>query len=79
VKRVAIFGLLLALNVARPIASRAQSPGVVEWNRESQIQSKKYAKQQNKLMKQAYKKQRKASKKVAKAQRKATRDANRRR
>lgn len=76
-KRVAIFGLLLALNLARPLPSQAQSPGVAEWARGSQIQSKKYAKQQNKLMKKASKKQQKAMKKSAKAQRKAAHKTNR--
>jgi hypothetical protein len=77
VKRVAIFGLLLALNLARPMPSQAQSPGVAEWARGTEAQSKKYAKQQRKLMKKTYKNQRKASKKIAKAQKKAARKSNR--
>ena len=76
-KRIAIFGLLLALNIARPIPSKAQSPGVAEWARESRERSKKSAKEENRRLKKASKKQRRAMKKSAKAQRKAARKANR--
>lgn len=76
-KRITVFALLLALNVAWSVPAKAQSPGVAEWARGSTKASKKSAKQQNRLLKKASKKQRKAMKKNAKAQRKAARKANR--
>jgi hypothetical protein len=78
VKRITVFALLLALNVAWSASAKPQSPGVAEWARASTEASKKSAKQQNRLLKKASKKQQKAMKKSAKAQRKAARNANRR-
>jgi hypothetical protein len=77
VKRIVLLTLLAALSLGWSLPSNAQSPGVAEWARNSRENSKKYAKQQNRLMKKTAKKQRKAMKKVAKAQRKAQRKAER--
>jgi hypothetical protein len=66
-KRTALFTLLLALSVAWSIPAKAQSPGVAEYARQSNLQAKK----QQKAYRKAAKKQQKAMKKYAKAQRKA--------
>ena len=76
-KRVAVFALLLALNVGWLAQASAQSPGVAEYARTSREMDKKYAKQQSKMMKKASRKQQKAMEKSAKAQRKAAKGANR--
>ncbi|MGB8476978.1 MAG: hypothetical protein WCE61_23110 [Candidatus Acidiferrum sp.] len=78
-KRIAVFALLLASSVAVPIAASAQEGMTgAEYGRRTQIEAKKAAKQQNKLLKKAAKKQRKAMKKYLKAQRKAAKKSNRR-
>ena len=76
-KRVAIFGLLLALHIAGSIPAQAKSPGVAEWARESRVQSKKSGIEQNRRLKKASKKQQKAMKKNVKAQHKAAHKTNR--
>jgi len=79
VKRIAAFALLVCLSLAwsRPAKAQEGMTGA-EYGRRAQIEAKKAAKQQRKLMKKAIKKQRKAMKKLAKAQRKETKRANRR-
>jgi len=77
VKRIAAFALLLALTVAGLTPLKAQSPGVAEWARTSRVESKKYAKQQDKLIKKTYKNHQKAAKKYGKTQRKTARKTNR--
>jgi hypothetical protein len=72
VKQIAAFTLLVLLSCMRSMAVTAQSSGVKEYARQSQIAAKK----QPKLQKKAAKKQRKAMKKYAKAQRKAGKKAN---
>jgi hypothetical protein len=72
VKQIAAFTLLVVLSVVSSMPVKAQSSGVKEYARQSQIAAKK----QQKLQKKAAKKQRKAMKKYAKAQRKAAKKAN---
>lgn len=76
-KRIAILMMLASLSVARPMAVRAQSPGVAEYERESreaykkqQKVAKKAARKQLKLSQRALRKQQKAIKKYEKARRK---------
>jgi peptide subunit release factor RF-3 len=76
-RRIAAFVLLAALSAAWPIRAKAQSPGVVEYERESkaaykkqQKAAKKAAKKQFKLVQKAQKKQAKAYKKAQKEQQK---------
>jgi hypothetical protein len=66
-KRTALFTLLIASSVAWSIPAEAQSPGVAEYARQSNVAAKK----QQKAYRKAAKKQQKAMKKYAKAQRKA--------
>lgn len=77
-KRIAVLTLLVALNVAWSIPAQAQSTGVAEYARQSQVAARKAAKKQKKMLRKAAKKQRKAMKKYVKAQRKAAKTANRR-
>jgi hypothetical protein len=72
VKQIAAFTLLVVLSFVPSMSVKAQSSGVKEYVRQSQIAAKK----QQKLQKKAVKKQRKAMKKYAKAQRKAAKKAN---
>jgi hypothetical protein len=76
-KRIAIFALLICLNIAWSMPARAQSPGVAEYARNSREFDKKSAKAENKRLKKASKKQRKTMKKSSKSQRKAAKKANR--
>lgn len=76
-KRISLFLLLLLLAAAGPVRSLAQEGMTgAEYGRRTQIEAKKAAKQQRKLMKKAAKQQRKGMKKYLKAQRKAARKAN---
>jgi len=75
-KQIAVFTLLIALNVALSVPAKAQSPGVAEYARNSREFDKKSAKEQNKKLKKASKQQRKAMKKSSKSQRKAAKKAN---
>ncbi len=75
-KRIAIFALLICLNVAWSMLARAQSPGVAEYARNSREFDRKSAKAENKRLKKASKKQRKTMKKSSKSQRKAAKKAN---
>jgi hypothetical protein len=77
-KRIAVFTLLAAFSVAWSIPTRAQSPGVAEYARNSREFDKRSAAQQNKKLKKASKKQQKAMKKYSKSQRKAAKKANHR-
>lgn len=70
-KRIPLLALLLMLGVAWPMRARAQEGMTgAEYGRRTQIEAKKVAKQQRKLMKKALKQQRKAAKKYLKAQKK---------
>jgi hypothetical protein len=72
VKQVAAFTLLVVWSYLSSIPVKAQSSGVKEYARRSQIAAKK----QQRLQRKAAKKQRKAMMKYAKAQRKAAKKAN---
>jgi hypothetical protein len=72
-KRIAVFTLLVALNIAWSMPVNAQSMGVSEYAR----QSRKADKKQRKMYRKADKKQQKAMKKYEKARRKAAKKANR--
>ena len=74
-KRIAAFMLLIALSIAGAIPVHAQRTTPEEDAR----QSRKAAKNQQKMLKKQNKRQQKAMKKNAKAQRKAVKKANRQR
>lgn len=76
-KRIPFLALLLMLGFAWPTRAKAQEGMTgAEYGRRTQIEAKKAAKQQRKLMKKALKQQRKATKKNLKAQKKAAKRAN---
>ena len=70
-KQIATLTLLVLSSLVGAMPVNAQSSGVKEYARQSQISAKK----QQKLQKKAAKKQRKAMKNYAKAQRKAAKKA----
>jgi hypothetical protein len=77
VKRFALFSLLVTLSIAWSMPIKAQEGMTgAEYGRQTQIEAKKAAKQQRKLMKKALKQQQKAREKYLKAQRRAAKNAN---